>query len=316
MGCWDVFCITCGNPCHGMFGNFAKTIKEEYIDPEIKSSLPQSSKDKIKRLKASKNIIQELEKLDKNTQWMSNCSILLIDDNVIHDVSESACNIQFCKGKFCATHMGKHIDKSEYSFKEFGLYGIFIHTDCWKFIKKNYNIELKFSDLPKENNYSYGKNFNINYGAIEKYWAQNFEFDEVVLDKKQYLCSNPLKNDKNVSQIKKNIAKLKLKNDPKRVGPSVSATFYSDGDIRIGKNKKFWIKKNNKWSEINENIVNISFTIKKEDKFLMKIPFIGMSNTKPIFIISSKYVKNSYKLELIMTESYEKVLREVLKKMI
>ena len=53
-----------------MFDNFAKTIKKEYIDSEIKSSLPQSSKDKIKRLKASKNIIKELEKLYKNTHSM------------------------------------------------------------------------------------------------------------------------------------------------------------------------------------------------------------------------------------------------------
>jgi hypothetical protein len=318
MGCWDVFCFICGNPCHGMFGNFAKTIKEEYIDPEIKSSLPQSSKDKIKRLKASKNIVQELEKLDKNTRWMTNCTMLLIDDNVIHGVDETACNITFCKDKFCATQLGKHIDvlskyteKSEYSFKEFGLYGIFIHTDCWKFIKKTYKFDLKFSDLPKENSYSYAKNFNINYGLIEKYWAQDFEFDEVVLDKKQYLCSSPLKNDKNIKQIKKNINALKIKNDPKRIGPSSSATFYNEGTIKIGKNNNFWIKKNNKWIIINENIIKINITInlqkinKKDLNFLMKIPFIGMYNNNPIFIISSLLKKNNYELQLITIDSYK-----------
>jgi hypothetical protein len=318
MGCWDVFCIICGNPCHGMFANFAQTIKDEYIDPEIKSSLPQSSKDKIKRLKASKNIVQELVKLDKNTRWMTNCSMLLIDDNVIHDVGEVACNITFCKGKFCATHIGKHTDISAYSFNEFGYCGIFIHTDCWKFIKQTYKLNLKFSDLPKLENNSYYKIFDINYGPIEKYWAQDFEFDEVVLDKKQYLCSSPLKNDKNISQIKKNISQLKIKYNPKRVGPSSSASFYDEGTIKIGKNKKFWIKSHNKWVQINENPIKINIDVdlkkidKKAEKFLMKIPFIGMYNTNPIFIISSLYKRNKYKIELITTESYKSELLNLL----
>ena len=286
MGCWDVFCIICGNPCHGMFEDNQNT---EYI----------------------KNKIEKLKKLYKNTQWMNNCSMLLINNNIIHNVKEVSCNNYFCKKNFCAIHLSKDTLSSEYSFQNLGLSGIFIHSDCWKFIKKNYGINLKFGDLPKLQNNSYEKIFNINYGEIEKYMSQDFEFNQIVIDKKEYLCSSPLKNDKNIKQIKKNINALKIKNDPKRIGPSSSATFYNEGTIKIGKNNNFWIKKNNKWIIINENIIKINMTInlqkinKKDLNFLMKIPFIGMYNNNPIFIISSLLKKNNYELNLITIDSYK-----------
>jgi hypothetical protein len=281
------------------------------MNTEIKKSTKEYIKNEIMRLKSSKNIVNKLEKLDKNTQWMNNCSMLLIDNSIIHDVKEVSCNIGFCKKNFCAQNIGKYTLSSDYSFKELGLYGIFVHTDCWKFIKKNYKIDLKFGDLPKLQNNTYSKIFDINYGSIEKYWSQYFEFDEIVIDKKEYLCSSPLKNDKNIKQIKKNINSLKIKNDTKRISPSSSATFYNEGTIKIGKNNIFWIKKNNKWIIINENIIKINMIIdlqkinKKDLNFLMKIPFIGMYNDNPIFIISSLLKKNNYELQLITIDSYK-----------
>jgi hypothetical protein len=266
------------------------------------------------------NMIVDLRKLDKSSQWMNKCSMLLINDKVIHGLSESACNIQFCKKDFYANHIDKYVDKSDFYFTNSGLSGVFIHSDCWKFIKKNYKIDLKYSNLPKlydNNDKGYYKMFNFSYGPIEKYWHQDFLFDQIVLDKKQYLCSSPLKNDKNLIQIKKNINALKIKNDSKRVGPSASATFYSDGDIKLGKNKKFWIKKNNKWIEINEKVERIKIGVdlkkinKKQENYLNKIPFIGMYNVNPIFIISSEYYRNNYKLELIMTESYNNIFTKI-----
>jgi hypothetical protein len=318
MGCWDVYCIICGNPCHGMFKNFAQSIKEEYIDPEIKSSFTNLYKAKMKRLQESKIIVQELEKFSKHTQWMFNCSMLMIDNNVIHGLKEQSCNIDFGKAGFSATHIGKYTSEGEYSFKELGIYGIFIHTDCWKFIKQTYNVDLKFGDLPRLENNSRYKIFDIDYGQIEKYWQQEFEFEEVVVDKKQYLCSSPLKHDKNIPQIKKNIAQLKIKNDSKRVGPSSSATFFDEGTIKIGNNKKFWIKNNNKWVQMNDTMVIIKIEVdlnkinRKTEKFLVNIPFIGMYNTNPIFIKSSVYNRNKYQLEIITTESYKSVLLNLL----
>jgi hypothetical protein len=273
MGCYDVFCIICGNPYHSVYSNNIKELKE----------------------------------LKKQSKWMDKCSMLLINDQVIHNVTEVACNITFCNKsrKLCAEHIDKNINLlKNCSFMDDTKYGIFIHTDCWKYIKKSYKIELKYSYLPKI--------ININYGDIENYWEQEFNFQGILNDNKQYLCSSPLKNDKNINQIKKNINSLKIKNDPNRVGPSISATFYDPGDIRIGKNKKFWIIRNNRWQEINDNVIKIKLDInitkisKKKENYLKKIPFIGQYNTIPIFISSYKKInKNIYHLELLLNESYK-----------
>ena len=52
-------------------------------------------------------------------------------------------------------------------------YGIFLHTDCWKYIKKKLNYEITYKNLPShlidiaENGF-----IKINYHGIEKYWGQ------------------------------------------------------------------------------------------------------------------------------------------------
>jgi len=118
---------------------------------------------------------------------------------------------------------------------------------------------------------------------------------------------SPLKNGRNVTQIKKNISKLKLKKDIKRVSPMVSATFYNDGDIKIGTNKKFWKVKKGKWYEIKESIVQktvvLNTTNKKHLKILYNTPFIAMHNTEPVFIKSiRKKSTDNYTVELLMSD--------------
>uniref|UniRef100_A0A6C0DA87 Uncharacterized protein n=1 Tax=viral metagenome TaxID=1070528 RepID=A0A6C0DA87_9ZZZZ len=307
MGCWDVFCFICGNPCHSMLNGYIDDVTKDFNLEKIPSKYSKYTKDKIKKLQSYPNLIIDLKQL--KTNWMNKCTMLLINDKIVHGVQESSCNVSFTKPNFSATHMGAQI--MEYDCYN-GDCGVFIHTDCWKFIKKNYKIELKFSNLPKliylKSNQmrkltptEWNKTFDIDYGDIEKYWEQDFDFAALVADKKKYLCSSPLKEDKNIKQIKKNISALKLKNEPERVGPSVSATFYDEGDIKLGKNKYFWIKKNNKWLLINEKPIKI---ITKPTDKLIKIPYIGQSNVKPVFIISNE--KN--KLELLLTESYKNIL--------
>jgi hypothetical protein len=312
MGCWDVFCFICGNPCHSFLNGYIDSI-EETINEEIKSSYPKFVKDELKKLKEYKNLITDLKKLEKKIKWMNKCSMLLINDKIVHGLEESACNVFFENKKFGAEHIQMQ-NSCDASFVEKGNCGIFIHTDCWKFIKKEYNVELKFSNLPKLQKINWNKNFDINYGTIEKYWIQDFNFTNLVCDKNQYLCSSPLVEDKNMKQIKKNINSLKIKNDPNRIGPSVSATFYNNGDIKIGKNKYFWIKKNDKWLQINEKPIKINIEInykkisKKIENYLIKIPFIGQYNIEPIFIISSQEEKSIYNIQLILIESYKETL--------
>jgi len=31
MGCWDVFCFICGNPCHSMLSGYEEFGNEKYI---------------------------------------------------------------------------------------------------------------------------------------------------------------------------------------------------------------------------------------------------------------------------------------------
>jgi len=312
MGYLDVYCFICGNPCHSMLNNYIDDIQKDFNLEKIPSSYTPYIRNKIKKIQSCSNIVSELKEL--KTNWMNKCSMLLVNDKIVHGVQESDGNITFTKHNFSARHMRKDLFKDTDCYD--GNCGVFIHTDCWKFIKKNYKIELKFSNLPKIRCLTsiemrkltpieWNKIFDINYGDIEKYWDQDFDFSEIIIDKKKYLCSSPLKEDKNIKQIKKNISALKLKYDPERIGPSVSATFYEDGDIKLGKNKYFWIKKNKKWVQITEKIIKI---ITKPNKNLIKIPYIGQQNVKPIFIISNE--KN--KLELLLTESYKNVLTKIM----
>ena len=277
----------------------------DYFKEEISKSYSKYPNDQIKILHENKNILTDLKKLSNNIKWLKKCSMLLEDNRVIHGVKEINCNVTFCKNNNCYEHISLALDNYN---KE--LTGYFIHTDCWKYIKNTYNINLNFSNLPPHIQ-SYTKVFNIDYGDIEKYWGQDFNFLKIVNDKKEYLCSSPLKEDKNISQIKKNISKLNLKNEPERKGPMVSATFYKEGDIKIGNNNNFWIIKGNKWVEINQKPIKMKVKIdfgkleKKQRKFLDSVPYIGHFNKIPIFIIS---VDNNM-IELILLESYkEKII--------
>lgn len=308
MGCWDVFCFICGNPCHSMLKSYIDYV-EEMINEEINSSYKPFIKKMIKDLKERPNIIKELKDLYKNTLWMNKCSMLLANDKVVHNLTEDSCNIVFVNKSIAAEHMTTF--NNLYSYP----YGIFIHTDCLKYIKKEYKIDLKFSYLPPVEPSDY-KLFNVNYGDIEKYWEQEYNFKRIILDNKKYLCSSPLKNDKNIKQIKKNINNFKLKNDPNRKGPMVSATFYNEGEIKIGNNNKFWIIKGNKWIEMNDKIINIKLNIKpydkkltsKERKYLENLSFRGESNTEPIFINNILEKGAGYELELILLELYRDIL--------
>jgi hypothetical protein len=266
-----------------------------------------------------KKVVDKLKKIDKKTKWFKKCSMLLFNDKVVHGLEETGCNTGFTNKNFYGEHYVAALNKTgycEYNGDNEGC-GVFIHTDCWKFIKQNYKIELKSSYLPKMQNNNYNKNFNIDYGKIEKYWEQDFDFAALVMDNNDYLCSSPLLNDKNISQIKKNISALKIKNDPKRIGPVVSATFYTNGDIKLGKDNYFWIKKNNKWMKINEKPIKLIIThdykklTSKQKNFAYTLPQIGLYNTKPIFKLSLVIKKNLITITFITIESYKETLTKI-----
>lgn len=190
-------------------------------------------------------------------------------------------------------------------------YGILLHYNCWKFVKINYGIELKYKNLPINNNNNLTPQdpilININYDKIAKYWKQDMDLNKMYDDDNMYMLQNPLiiSNTKNITRIKKIITQLKLKKEL-RPSPSVSATFYKDKTIKIGNNNKFWIIKNGKWNEIKEDIIKKQFEIKSN--YLWKLNFlpqIGDYSIIPLFLNNTKEQKNSI-IELIGThESIE-----------
>lgn len=264
MGNFDIFCFICGNPCHKMI-----------LDSN------------------NQNIIN----FSKKTKWMNNCSILLNNNTIQHNCIEEDYNINFrCKNNKNYLHNPNYFFEPERT----DINGIFIHTDCWKWCYHKFNIKLSYNLLPITKNMSFYKVFNfIDYGEIEKYWKQDFDFLKLVNDKKEYLCSSPLNNDKNIKQIINNFRKLKIRTNDRK-SPSVSATFYENDSYKIGNNNNIWICKNGKWRLTGEKTIKLKIN-KIPEKILYNIDYIGGYSKIPIFIEKEKYI-------LILLESYKKNL--------
>jgi hypothetical protein len=266
MGCWDIYCFICGNSCHSLSEDFY----DEYLDDDS----------------SNKSIGNKIKDLYDKTLWLESCTLLLENNQVIHGAEEGSCSIDFFKD-------GKYYENIfQYSdFANKKLKCIFLHDDCYQYIKTKYGIELTFGHLPPYNLKS-SNLFNIKYGEIEKYQEQDYDFPQIIKDRKQYLCLSPLLNGKNITQINKNIRALNLKNDPKRKGPAVSATFYKTGDIKLGLNGMFWIISKGKWMEIKEKPKKIKIKLNNDTSKIKKIPYVGHHNTKPIFLLSLDILKN------------------------
>lgn len=255
-------------------GNSCKSVDLEYLEYIFEDNL-----------KEKKEII-------KKTKWCTKSFTLLSNNKIRKNTSMNSC-------------------EDNLPSKEDYFYGIFIHTDCWKFIKINYGIELTYAHLPV--NYidinrkipNAPPIIGVNYGEIKKYWSQDMNIESMYKDKLLYMLDSPLitSNKKNISRIKKIISQFKLKKEL-RPSPPISATFYKNNTIKIGNNNKFWIIKNGKWNEIKENIV-----IKKEiyiykNKLLQKnenIPRIGEYNNIPLFINKIKPNRKDILIEFIGT---------------
>ena len=315
-----VFCFICGNPCHGMFPDSVEVFLEDikYYDEnksKIKYKPAKQRAEKYKKMLANDpDTIKKISSLIKTTKWMKKCTMLTIDNKIVHNCEEVSCNATFEDNKNKIYYQLPYFQEPLDNFN-----GVFLHTDCWKFICNKYNFKLKFSDLPITYSKDYYKIFDfINYGDIEKYWGQDFKFIDTLLDKKEYLCSSPLLNDKNLSTIIKNFNKLKIRTGGDRKSPNVSATHFNNGIIKIGLDNNFWIIKNKKWVKNNEPIKTIKIAIAMTDinknKFIQTLKFVGESSFNPVFIKSIDNVKKTLNIELLILESYINTFDEKIKK--
>lgn len=263
MGTFDVFCIICGNSC---FHNKA----DDAIDYDVP--------------------IKQVKEIEKNTAWVKYCTLLFANDKVLHNTTFSGDNADFENPRD-----GELYTCFEFSY-DFNMPFVFLHEDCWKFIKNVYDVEIKFSDIPLFNKKKFEPVFvpNVKYG-LEEYQDQFMNYDEMYEDKKLFMAMSPLSgNKKNISRIKRILSAFKLNKDMKRKGPSTSASFYSEGDIKLGINKKFWIKKNGRWNELKEPVITYEYKIttnlstQKKNK-LNSTPPSGFYNKMPIFVSDYDY---------------------------
>lgn len=302
MGCFDLFCFICGNPYHSMYSDFESEFLEniEYYKKDPKSKARIKYKRYLTMYEKDPNLFDKIKEFVKKTKWMDSCTFLTVTNKIIHKCVNKSCVNEFVDDN--GTYY-RHDPNNIYKYINNNR-GIFIHTDCWKYIDKKYNIKLKFSDLPILPNKNILKDFDfINYGEIQNYWEQNFDFLELFVDKKLYLCSSPLTKDRNISQITKNFSNLKIKGG--RKGPSTSATIYNN-IYKIGNNLCIWQTKNGKWVELKDKIINKTITIKnnKLNGIISEIKFIGENNKKPIFVENVMSSKGQITINFIMSQKY------------
>ncbi len=140
-----------------------------------------------------------------------------------------------------------------------------VHTDCWKFCKKEYGLSLKYSDFPfhKISSNNFFVIDGVNYKPISNYWEQYFRIEEYL--KAGYSLELPRKF------IKNTISQLNIKKD--RMGPSISATYYKNNDLLVGNDGKIWKINSKKWVkavDITSRKLSIKIPVTKKNQKLLE----------------------------------------------
>lgn len=292
MGCWDIFCLLCGNPSHAIFNN----MKEDF-DQSIEYYLSnETKKNKFFRnyfapiyenyKQNPKKFLDTIKSMKTRTSWLNVCTFLGADGSINHGCKEIACNISFVdkkRNEFTARTVFEDLDQT---------YGVFVHSDCWKFIKQEHGIGLQYKHLPIHKvSIEKAKVLpNIDYGQIETYWGQDFDFIKMISDGNEEFSSSPLKSQSTANRINKIFYKLKIRNESRK-GPIVSASFYTSGTYRLGEsfltdsftNGGIWMISHGKWIELKETV---RFAIPVSSlKLIKNISFAHDVNSEPIFIL-------------------------------
>ena len=313
MGIYDVYCFVCGLPCY----NQLVEIKYEEFVKEI-----ESTKKTYKNKKYNYITEYEFNIMKSSLEYLNNNMFLTVDNKIINDCSNEDASDGFICGKSKQIYRS-FPDYIEYVYTDDDIYGKFLHTFCWNYIKQKTGIKLLYSMLPMIK-YTYNlkndkKNMLLNkidHNIVKSYWMQSFDYPRMVLDKNTYITS--VDSSKNLSRINKIITQLKIKNDPKRKGPTISATFHKKDDIRIGNDGNFWIIKNNKWVKINETIIKQNIEIKNNKSnniFVKTLSREGQYNIEKLFVSDIHILKNKIILDIITTsEQLETVVKKMMLK--
>jgi hypothetical protein len=263
MGCNDIFCPICGLPTE--FTNLIIMLMSN--ENELLEYLQQNNYKKIQ--------YSDLPNFHKKSKWLNKYSFLTTTNNIIKNCNpyDTCLNEFICKNKT----YNVSLTKLKNSYNNFGY---FIHNDCYNYVKKYHKIDLRLGDFYLNiNSYNSITKHYIKCD-VSKYWAQEFDVLAMINDNNFWMAESPLKNKKNAKRIDNIIRQLKIKSG--RIGPTISASFYKNGTIKIGNDGYFWEIKNGKWIKISNK--PIEEVVDFNDKLFLKIPTVAFTNTKPIFI--------------------------------
>lgn len=230
MGCWDTMCVICGCPAGS-------------------NNLPYGGENNILQGSA----IQEFK---DDTKWLVNCTILTPDGEKYHNSIEVVGNIEFKTSKGIISSEKRGSQTEEVLRENAPAFGIFLHTDCWEYIKRKTGYEISYANIPSILLDKYGHALDkIKYGGIEKYWDQDFAFDDTIEDGNQWMYKSPLLNKKNQTRIIKVLAQLELtgselKKRMTRPSPPISAKFVPDKTYAVGNDGNIWQRNRGKWVAI------------------------------------------------------------------
>ena len=185
MGCWDIFCCVCGNTCHTPLGGS--------FDENNKSGITEDDSDDV---------------MDNVSKHLNKCSVILKNGSgVIHNCyNDNGNNFSSNDGDGDGYGYECIFDGFDQFGDDNGV-GVFVHTDCYNFVKKEYGVELKFSHLPIIN----GQMPDVNYGKIADYWRQDMDYFQMLEDNNMYMTLNPM--GPNTYFENTNMTKLQLKYD-------------------------------------------------------------------------------------------------------
>lgn len=281
--------------------------------PAVHYYSPDEYKDVLNKMKVNEKTINRIFKK------LQRCIILTFDNKILRNSYQDGGYL--INGTDFYDYWGMNINN--YQMKR----GAMIHTDCWKYIKNKYNIELCHGDLPYINTIdlspkmhdlmtTHADGLAVNFGEIQKYQLQYFDLIGCIRDGNHWMIDIPqnTKNPRNITRINKIVKQYKLNRSNSRPSPNISATFFVDGVIKIGNDMKFHIIRKGRWYPTNEKVITKHYEVShdrkqyransdiiRRNKFLNKLKQIGSYSYQPIFISRIEFGKK-YSFDIHTTQ--------------
>lgn len=140
------------------------------------------------------------------------------------------------------------INMGGYLLSSFRACGVGVHQACRTLVQRATGVSLTFFhfnvDAIEANN-TYG---GVNYGTVQRYMAQYFEFD-AAWHHHRFLLESPLANAANGKRVLAVFRKCKIRAGV-RPSPSASATLFRDDARRTGNDGGLWVVKDRRWTPL------------------------------------------------------------------